>query len=111
MVPVYLTSQPLSGVLRAKAIYRPVGTFIGGAAMVAIVPNLVDAPELTTLAIILWVAWATLASSAGIIVSVLRVTRSISASTIRSTTRGKFSSNHDFSMGRSASRTTSSSVG
>ena len=39
-----------------------------------------------------------------------RVTRSISASTIRSTTRGKFSSSHDFSMGRSASRTTSSSV-
>ena len=70
MTTVYLTSQPLSGVLRAKAVYRTVGTFIGGAAMVAIVPNLVDAPELTTLAIILWVAWATLASSAGIIVSV-----------------------------------------
>ena len=70
MTTVYLTSQPLSGVLRAKAVYRTVGTFIGGAATVAIVPNLVDAPELTTLAIILWVAWATLASSAGIIVSV-----------------------------------------
>jgi uncharacterized membrane protein YccC len=56
MTTVYLTSQPLSGVLRAKAVYRSIGTFIGGAAMVAIVPNLVDAPELTTLAIILWVA-------------------------------------------------------
>jgi uncharacterized membrane protein YccC len=56
MTTVYLTSQPLSGVLRAKAVYRVVGTFVGGAAMVAIVPNLVDAPELTTLAIILWVA-------------------------------------------------------
>jgi uncharacterized membrane protein YccC len=56
MTTVYLTSQPLSGVLRAKAAYRTIGTFIGGAAMVAIVPNLVDAPELTTLAIILWVA-------------------------------------------------------
>ena len=56
MATVYLTSQPLSGVLRAKAVYRAIGTFIGGAAMVAIVPNLVDAPELTTLAIILWVA-------------------------------------------------------
>jgi uncharacterized membrane protein YccC len=56
MTTVYLTSQPLSGVLRAKALYRTIGTFIGGAAMVAIVPNLVDAPELTTLAIILWVA-------------------------------------------------------
>jgi uncharacterized membrane protein YccC len=56
MTTVYLTSQPLSGVLRAKAFYRAIGTFIGGAAMVAIVPNLVNAPELTTLAIILWVA-------------------------------------------------------
>ena len=56
MTTVYLTSQPLSGVLRAKAVYRAIGTFVGGAAMVAIVPNLVDAPELTTLAIILWVA-------------------------------------------------------
>ena len=56
MVTVYLTSQPLSGALRAKAVYRVVGTFVGGAVMVAIVPNLVNAPELTTLAIILWVA-------------------------------------------------------
>jgi uncharacterized membrane protein YccC len=56
MVTVYLTSQPLSGALRAKAVYRVVGTFAGGAVMVAIVPNLVNAPELTTLAIILWVA-------------------------------------------------------
>ena len=56
MVTVYLTSQPLSGALRAKAVYRVIGTFVGGAVMVAIVPNLVNAPELTTFAIILWVA-------------------------------------------------------
>jgi uncharacterized membrane protein YccC len=56
MTTVYLTSQPLSGAMRAKAVYRAIGTFVGAAAMVAIVPNLVDAPELTTLAIILWVA-------------------------------------------------------
>ena len=43
MVTVYLTSQPLSGALRAKAVYRVVGTFVGGAVMVAIVPNLVNA--------------------------------------------------------------------
>lgn len=35
MTTVYLTSQPLSGALRAKALYRVVGTFVGGAAMVA----------------------------------------------------------------------------
>jgi uncharacterized membrane protein YccC len=56
MTTVYLTSQPLSGAMRAKAFYRAIGTFIGGVAMVVIVPNLVDSPELTTLAIILWVA-------------------------------------------------------
>ena len=56
MTTVYLSSQPLSGAMRAKAVYRAIGTFVGAAAMVAIVPNLVDAPELTTLAIMLWVA-------------------------------------------------------
>jgi uncharacterized membrane protein YccC len=56
MTTIYLTSQPLSGPMRAKAFYRAIGTFVGAAAMVAIVPNLVDAPELTTLAIMLWVA-------------------------------------------------------
>jgi uncharacterized membrane protein YccC len=56
MTTVYLTSQPLSGAMRAKAFYRAIGTFVGAAAMVAIVPNLIDAPELTTLAIMLWVA-------------------------------------------------------
>ena len=56
MTTVYLTSQPLSGTMRAKAVYRAIGTFVGAAAMVAIVPNLIDAPELTTLAIMLWVA-------------------------------------------------------
>jgi len=58
MVTVYLTSQPLlTGTLRAKAVYRMIGTLIGAIAMVAIVPNLVDAPELTTAAISLWVAF------------------------------------------------------
>jgi uncharacterized membrane protein YccC len=57
MTTVYLTSQPISGVMRAKAVYRVIGTFVGGAMMVAIVPNLVDAPELTTAAIILWVSF------------------------------------------------------
>jgi uncharacterized membrane protein YccC len=58
MVTVYLTSQPLlSGALRAKAVYRMLGTLLGAIAMVVIVPNLVDAPELTTAAISLWVAF------------------------------------------------------
>ena len=57
MLTVYLTSQPVTGALRAKAVYRLLGTLIGAVAMVAIVPNLVDAPELTTAAISLWVAF------------------------------------------------------
>ena len=43
--------------MRARAVYRVVGTLIGAIVMVVIVPNLVDAPELTTAAIILWVAF------------------------------------------------------
>ncbi len=57
MITVYLTSQPLSGAMRAKAVYRIIGTLIGGVVMLIIVPNLVDAPELTAAAIILWVAF------------------------------------------------------
>jgi uncharacterized membrane protein YccC len=57
MLTVYITSQPVTGALRAKAAYRVLGTLLGAIAMVAIVPNLVDAPELTTAAISLWVAF------------------------------------------------------
>jgi uncharacterized membrane protein YccC len=58
MVTVYLTSQPLlTGALRAKAVYRLLGTLLGAIAMVVIVPNLVDAPELATAAISLWVTF------------------------------------------------------
>jgi len=55
MLTVYLTSQPLSGALRAKAVYRAFGTVVGGIAMMVIVPNLSDAPELMAAAIALWV--------------------------------------------------------
>src|SRR5262245_5324721 len=55
MLTVYLTSQPLSGALRAKAVYRALGTVLGGIAMMVIVPNLSDAPELMAAAIALWV--------------------------------------------------------
>jgi uncharacterized membrane protein YccC len=57
MLTVYITSQPVTGALRAKAVYRLIGTLLGAIAMVVIVPNLVDAPELTTAAISLWVAF------------------------------------------------------
>lgn len=52
---VYITSQVLAGATRSKALYRVLGTLLGAAVAVALVPNLVNAPELLTLAIALWV--------------------------------------------------------
>jgi uncharacterized membrane protein YccC len=54
MATVYITSQPLAGATSSKSFYRVLGTLIGAAATVAIVPNLVNAPELLCLVIALW---------------------------------------------------------
>jgi uncharacterized membrane protein YccC len=56
MATVYITSQPLAGATSSKALYRVLGTLTGAAASVAIIPNLVDAPELLCLVVALWVA-------------------------------------------------------
>ncbi|HLG85499.1 MAG TPA: FUSC family protein [Bradyrhizobium sp.] len=55
MATVYITSQPLAGATSSKALYRVLGTVAGAVATVAMVPNLVDAPELLCLAMALWV--------------------------------------------------------
>src|ERR1700739_2168152 len=55
MATVYITSQPLAGATSSKALYRVLGTLGGAAATVALVPNLIDAPELLCLAMALWV--------------------------------------------------------
>jgi uncharacterized membrane protein YccC len=52
---VYITSNQLTGATRSKAVYRMLGTLIGAAGTVLLIPNLVDAPELLSLAIALWV--------------------------------------------------------
>lgn len=54
MASVYIASQPLSGATRSKAAYRFLGTVLGAAAAIALVPNLVDAPPLLALAMSLW---------------------------------------------------------
>lgn len=54
MATVYIVSQPLIGSLRSKAIFRLIGTAIGAAATIVLVPNLVDAPELLSAALALW---------------------------------------------------------
>jgi uncharacterized membrane protein YccC len=55
MASVYITSNVLTGATRSKAVYRILGTLIGAAGTIVLVPNLVNAPELLSLAIALWV--------------------------------------------------------
>lgn len=55
MTTAYIISQPLSGAVRSKAIYRVGGTILGGLATVALAPNLVNSPPLLCLALALWV--------------------------------------------------------
>jgi uncharacterized membrane protein YccC len=55
MATVYITSQPLAGATSSKAFFRVIGTLVGATVTVALVPNLINAPELLCLAIALWV--------------------------------------------------------
>jgi uncharacterized membrane protein YccC len=56
MATAYMVAQPLTGAMRSKGAYRFLGTLLGSVAAVALVPNLVDSPELLSLALSLWVA-------------------------------------------------------
>lgn len=56
LATVYIASQPLAGATRSKALYRVIGTLIGATASIILVPNLVNSPELLSLAIAAWVA-------------------------------------------------------
>jgi uncharacterized membrane protein YccC len=55
MATVYIVSHPFSGAVRSKAIHRLLGTLAGAAAMIVLIPNLVDAPELLSAGIALWI--------------------------------------------------------
>lgn len=55
MASVYITSNVLSGATLSKAVYRILGTLIGAAGTIVLVPNLVNAPEFLSLCIALWV--------------------------------------------------------
>lgn len=54
---VFLVSNPLSGASTSRAVYRIIGTIIGGAMCVALVPNLVNSPEVLTFALASWCAF------------------------------------------------------
>ena len=56
---VYIIAHPLSGAVSSKGAYRLVGTVIGAAATLIMVPNLVNEPILLSGAIILWVSACT----------------------------------------------------
>jgi uncharacterized membrane protein YccC len=54
MASVFITSNPLAGATSSKAVYRILGTLIGGAGTIILIPNLVNAPELLSLCVALW---------------------------------------------------------
>lgn len=51
---VYIVSHPLSGATSSKALYRALGTMIGAAAAITLVPPLVGSPVLMSLATACW---------------------------------------------------------
>ncbi|MCQ4288929.1 FUSC family protein [Pseudomonas stutzeri] len=56
MASVYVVSHPLSGATRSKALYRALGTLLGAAASVAILPLFGQQPVMLSLVISLWLA-------------------------------------------------------
>jgi uncharacterized membrane protein YccC len=55
MASVYITANLFTGATYSKAVYRVLGTLIGATGTIVLVPNLVNAPELLSLGIALWV--------------------------------------------------------
>lgn len=53
----FIVAQPLAGAVISKAIYRVIGTMIGAAATIFIVPPLSNSPELLTVALAAWLAF------------------------------------------------------
>jgi uncharacterized membrane protein YccC len=52
----YIVAQPFAGAVVSKALFRLIGTFVGAVAAVALVPTLVNAPELLSLGMASWLA-------------------------------------------------------
>lgn len=52
----FIIAQPLAGAVLSKAVFRVIGTIVGAIAAVIFVPNLVNAPELLSVAFALWLA-------------------------------------------------------
>src|SRR5271170_2975550 len=55
MTTIYITAHPLTGMTRSKAVYRLIGTLVGAIAVIVLVPDHANAPELLCLALALWI--------------------------------------------------------
>lgn len=55
MASVYVVSHPLSGATRSKAIYRALGTLLGAAASVVLLPLFAQQPLMLSLVMSLWI--------------------------------------------------------
>jgi uncharacterized membrane protein YccC len=62
MATVYIVSQPLSGAMRSKGVYRLTGTLVGGIAAVLIVPATAPEPMLMSIALAAWTAFCVFVS-------------------------------------------------
>lgn len=58
----FIVASPLSGAVLSKAVFRVIGTMVGAAASVFMVPPLANSPELLTLAIASWLAFCVFVS-------------------------------------------------
>lgn len=56
VITSYITAQPLAGAVKSKSVFRALGTLAGVTAAVIFVPTFVNAPELLTLVLALWLA-------------------------------------------------------
>jgi uncharacterized membrane protein YccC len=54
VVTSYIIAQPLAGAVLSKAVFRFMGTLLGAAAAVALVPTFVNEPVVLSLALALW---------------------------------------------------------
>jgi len=54
MTTVYVVAHPLTGATTSKALYRALGTLLGAAGAVVLVPAFVNLPELMSLAVAAW---------------------------------------------------------
>ncbi|MDQ2820307.1 MAG: FUSC family protein [Pseudomonadota bacterium] len=55
MMTAYIVAAPFSGPTRSKGMYRAFGTLLGAIVVTFLVPRLVNAPELLSLVLALWI--------------------------------------------------------